>query len=221
MARLKVLVVDDHEVVRIGLTSLIGRHEGFEVVAQAATGTEAVEQAIRHQPDLVVLDVLLPDKSGIEACREIRAACPNSRVLMLTSHANDEAVFQAIMAGASGYILKQVGSNPLIDALKAVAGGASLLDPAVTTQVLDRMRQMARRSNPSQDLLNEQERKILSLIAEGKTNREIAHEIYLGERTVRNYVSNILSKLNLANRSQAAAYAVKVNLCDSGSNRQY
>lgn len=221
MARLKVLVVDDHEVVRIGLTSLIGRHEGFEVVAQAATGTEAVEQAIRHQPDLVVLDILLPDKSGIEACREIRAACPNSRVLMLTSHANDEAVFQAIMAGASGYILKQVGSNPLIDALKAVAGGASLLDPAVTTQVLDRMRQMARRSNPSQDLLNEQERKILSLIAEGKTNREIAHEIYLGERTVRNYVSNILSKLNLANRSQAAAYAVKVNLCDSGSNRQY
>ena len=123
MARLKVLVVDDHEVVRVGLTSLIGRHEGFEVVAQAATGTEAVEQAIRHQPDLVVLDVLLPDKSGIEACREIRAACPNSRVLMLTSHANDEAVFQAIMAGASGYILKQVGSNPLIDALKAVAGG--------------------------------------------------------------------------------------------------
>lgn len=220
MARLKVLVVDDHEVVRIGLTSLIGRHEGFEVVAQAATGTEAVEQAIRHQPDLVVLDVLLPDKSGIEACREIRAACPNSRVLMLTSHANDEAVFQAIMAGASGYILKQVGSNPLIDALKAVAGGASLLDPAVTTQVLDRMRQMARRSDPSQNLLNEQERKILSLIAEGKTNREIAHEIYLGERTVRNYVSNILSKLNLANRSQAAAYAVQSNLCNPRSNRQ-
>lgn len=220
MARLKVLIVDDHEVVRVGLTSLIGRHEGFEVVAQAATGTEAVEQAIRHQPDLVVLDVLLPDKSGIEACREIRAACPNSRVLMLTSHANDEAVFQAIMAGASGYILKQVGSNPLIDALKAVAGGASLLDPAVTTQVLDRMRQMARRSNPSQDLLNEQERKILSLIAEGKTNREIAHEIYLGERTVRNYVSNILSKLNLANRSQAAAYAVQSNLCHPRSDRQ-
>ena len=179
-----------------------------------------MEQAIRHQPDLVVLDVLLPDKSGIEACREIRAACPNSRVLMLTSHANDEAVFQAIMAGASGYILKQVGSNPLIDALKAVAGGASLLDPAVTTQVLDRMRQMARRSNPSQDLLNEQERKILSLIAEGKTNREIAHEIYLGERTVRNYVSNILSKLNLANRSQAAAYAVQSNLCHPRSDRQ-
>jgi DNA-binding NarL/FixJ family response regulator len=211
--QLDLLVVDDHEVVREGLAALLGRRSGFRVVAQAGTVSEAVAQAARFEPDLVVMDVRLPDGSGIEACREIRAARPETRVVMLTSYPDEEAVLSAILAGASGYLLKQIRGRDLISALEQVAGGASLLDPAVTEKVLERVR-MAARGTATDELadLTAQERKILLLVAEGKTNKEIAAEVYLSDKTVKNYVSSILSKLDLQRRTQAAAFVAKHHL---------
>ena len=206
----RLLVVDDHEVVRQGLVAMIGRRPGFQVVAEAGTAAESVELARRYQPDLVVMDVRLPDGSGIEACREIRAELPNTRVVILTSYPDEEAVFSAIVAGASGYLLKQVRGRDLVAALEAVGRGESLLDPAVTEKVLERVRRIATGGAPD-DLaqLTAQEQKILLLVAEGKTNKEIATEVFLSDKTVKNYVSSILSKLNLQRRAQAAAYLAK------------
>ena len=210
---LRVLVVDDHEVVREGLVSLLNRRDGFEVVAEAGTVAEAIEQARRFEPDIAVMDVRLPDGSGIEACREIRAERPATRVLMLTSYPDEEAVLSAIVAGASGYLLKQTRARDLVAALEAVGHGESLLDPAVTEKVLERVRRLAT-GGVADDLaaLTSQEQKILLLVAEGKTNKEIAADVFLSDKTVKNYVSSILSKLNLERRTQAAAYVAKHRL---------
>jgi len=212
------LVVDDHEVVRQGLVSMLGRREGFQVVAEAGTAADAVEMATRFQPDIVIMDVRLPDGSGIEACREIRAQVPGTRVVILTSYPDEEAVFSAIVAGASGYLLKQVRARDLVSAIEAVGRGESLLDPAVTEKVLERVRRIA--SGTEHDelaQLTQQERKILMLVAEGKTNKEIAEEIFLSDKTVKNYVSSILSKLNLQRRAQAAAYVARRGMGSGGT----
>ena len=207
---LRLLVVDDHEVVRQGLVALLDRRQGFEVVAQAGTVAEALNEARRFEPDVVIMDVRLPDGSGIEACRDIRAERPETRVVMLTSYPDEEAVLSAIIAGASGYLLKQISARDLVTAIEAVGRGDSLLDPAVTERVLQRVRAAAT-GGASDELaeLTAQERKILLLVAEGKTNKEIAAEVFLSDKTVKNYVSSILSKLNLQRRTQAAAFVAK------------
>jgi two-component system response regulator DevR len=207
---LRLLVVDDHEVVRQGLVSMLDRRAGFQVVAEAGTAAGAVEMAQRFQPDLVIMDVRLPDGSGIEACREIRSQLPATRVVILTSYPDEEAVFSAIVAGASGYLLKQIRARDLVSAIEAVGRGESLLDPAVTEKVLERVRRIASGAEHD-DLaqLTQQERKILMLVAEGKTNKEIAEDVFLSDKTVKNYVSSILSKLNLQRRAQAAAYVAR------------
>ena len=207
---LRLLVVDDHEVVRQGLVALLDRRPGFQVVAQAGSVQEAIAQARVQRPDIVVMDVRLPDGSGVEACREIRAELPETRVIMLTSFPDDEAVLSAIVAGASGYLLKQIRARDLVAALEAVGRGESLLDPAVTERVLERVRRIAKgESNDELSVLTPQEQKILMLVAEGKTNKEIATEVFLSDKTVKNYVSSILSKLNLERRAQAAAFVAK------------
>ena len=207
MDTIRVMLVDDHEVVRQGLKSLLERREHIQIVAEAGTVAEAVAGAARAQPDVIVMDVRLPDGTGIEACREIRAAQPAITVLMLTSYADDEAVYGSIIAGAAGYLLKQTRARELLSAIEAVARGESLLDPTVTSAVLTRMRDLAagRHTDPLAEL-SAQERRILGLIAEGKTNREIAGIVYLSEKTVKNYVSTILSKLGMERRAQAAAF---------------
>jgi two-component system response regulator DevR len=207
---LRLLVVDDHEVVREGLVALLDRRPGFHVVAEAGTVEESLTAARRFAPDLVVMDVRLPDGSGIEACRDIRAELPATRVVMLTSFPDDEAVFSAIVAGASGYLLKQTRARDLVAALEAVGRGESLLDPSVTEKVLARVRQIAA-GEVHDELagLTPQERKILLLVAEGMTNKEIAAEVFLSDKTVKNYVSSILAKLNLERRAQAAAFVAQ------------
>jgi two-component system response regulator DevR len=209
----RLLVVDDHEVVRQGLVALLDRRPNFQVVAEAGTVEEAIAQAHLHQPDIVIMDVRLPDGSGVEACREIRADLPDTRVVMLTSFPDDEAVLSAIVAGAAGYLLKQIRARDLVAGLEAVGRGESLLDPAVTERVLARVRQIA--SGEIHDELSgltPQERKILMLVAEGMTNKEIAAEIFLSDKTVKNYVSSILAKLNLERRAQAAAFVARNRL---------
>jgi DNA-binding NarL/FixJ family response regulator len=209
---LTVLVVDDHEVVRQGLVALLARRPEFQVVAEAGTVAEAVTAARRFHPRLVVMDVRLPDGSGVEACREIRAELPDTRVVMLTSYPDEDAVLSAIVAGASGYLLKQVRGRDLVSALEAVGRGESLLDPAVTGRVLERVRRIATGTATDElAALTAQEQKILLLVAEGKTNKEIAAEVFLSDKTVKNYVSSILSKLNLERRAQAAAYMAKLH----------
>ena len=215
--RLRLLVVDDHEVVRQGLVALLDRREGFEVVAEAGTVAEALAMAHRFEPDIVVMDVRLPDGSGVEACREIRAELPATRIVMLTSYPDEEAVLSAIVAGASGYLLKQVRARDLVSALEAVGRGESLLDPAVTEKVLDRVRRIATGAYTDElAQLTSQEQKILLLVAEGKTNKEIATEVFLSDKTVKNYVSSILSKLNLERRAQAAAFVAKRGIGQGG-----
>jgi two-component system response regulator DevR len=215
---LRLLVVDDHEVVRQGLVALLDRRPGFQVVAQAGTVEESIAQARLHQPDIVVMDVRLPDGSGVEACREIRAELPATRVIMLTSFPDDEAVLSAIVAGASGYLLKQIRARDLVAALEAVGRGESLLDPAVTERVLERVRRIATgQVDDELSVLTPQERKILMLVAEGKTNKEIAADVFLSDKTVKNYVSSILSKLNLERRAQAAAFVARRGADRGGS----
>ena len=209
--QLSLLVVDDHEVVRQGLVSLLSRRPRFHVVAEAGTVAEAIDAARKFQPELVIMDVRLPDGSGVEACRQIREEFPDTRVVMLTSYPDEDAVLSAIVAGASGYLLKQVRARDLVSALEAVARGESLLDPAVTGRVLERVRRIATGDQPDEMAqLTPQEQKILLLVAEGKTNKEIAGEVFLSDKTVKNYVSSILAKLNLERRAQAAAYMAKV-----------
>lgn len=215
---LSLLIVDDHEVVRHGLAALLGRRPEFHVVAEAGTVAEAVKAARRFRPNLVVMDVRLPDGSGVEACREIRAEMPDTRVVMLTSYPDEDAVLSAIIAGASGYLLKQVRARDLVAALEAVGRGESLLDPAVTGRVLERIRRIATGDQPDElAQLTSQEQKILLLVAEGKTNKQIAAEVFLSDKTVKNYVSSILAKLNLERRAQAAAYMAHIHGTDAGS----
>lgn len=207
--RIKVLIVDDHEVVRLGLSTLLSRQQELEVVGEAGTAKEAVDKARALAPDVVIMDIRMPDKNGIEACREIRETDPKIKVIMLTSYADEDALFASILAGASGYVLKEIGCRSLVEGIITVGRGGSLLDPGVTGKVLDKVRTLARGLTAAHDKLNEQEKKVLALIGEGKTNREIAAELHLSEKTVRNYVSSILAKLNLSNRAQAAAFIAR------------
>ncbi|HEV2249352.1 MAG TPA: response regulator transcription factor [Candidatus Limnocylindria bacterium] len=205
---IRVLICDDHEVVREGLRGLIGRQAAMSVVGEAGTVAEAIAAAGRAKPDVVIMDVRLPDGSGVEACRAIREARPETKVVMLTSYADDEALFASIIAGASGYLLKQTRGQAVVDAITAVAAGRSLLDPDVTGKVLERLRE-SRAEDPALASLTEQERKVLAGLADGKTNREIGEVLFLSEKTVKNYVSRILDKLGLARRAEAAAYMAK------------
>ena len=210
------MLVDDHEVVRLGLKALIERQPSMEVVAEASTAPEAVAKSLAFRPDVIVMDIRMTGGSGIDACREITASQPEVKVIMLTSYADDEMLFAAIQAGAAGYVLKQGGGQDVIRALEAVAQGHSLLDPTLTERVFKEVRRAARAQDVSAfSSLTEQERRVLALVADGKTNREIAQDLHLGEGTIRNYVSNILGKLGVANRAEAAAYATKHNLRDS------
>ena len=215
---LRLLVVDDHEVVRQGLVALLDRRADFQVVAEAGTVAEAIESARRMQPDIVIMDVRLPDGSGVEACREIRAERPATRVVILTSYPDEDAVLSAIVAGASGYLLKQIRARDLVTALQTLGRGESLLDPAVTEKVLERVRRIATGAYTDEMAqLTQQEQKILARVAEGKTNKEIAADVFLSDKTVKNYVSSILSKLNLERRAQAAAFVAKHRIPGSGS----
>ncbi|RPJ45743.1 MAG: DNA-binding response regulator [Chloroflexi bacterium] len=213
MAKQRILLVDDHEVVRLGLKALLEHHSQFEVVGEASTAKEALEQVAHLRPEIVLMDIRLPGTSGIEACEEIIKQNPDTRVVMLTSYAEDEMLFSAIRAGASGYILKQIGGEDLVRALESVGRGESMLDPAVTQRVFQEVRRAVKEEEASAFVnLSQQERHVLLLVSEGKTNREIAKALFLGEGTVRNYVSSILSKLGVSNRAEAAAYAVEHNL---------
>jgi two-component system, NarL family, response regulator DevR len=213
MTRQRIILVDDHEVVRLGLKALIDRRPDMEVVAEADSAGEAVTKTLAFHPDLVVMDIRLGGGSGIDACREIMAQAPATKVIMLTSYAEDEVLFAAIRAGAAGYVLKQAGGQDLLRALEAVGHGQALLDPALTERVFAQVRRAARdQESTAFSMLSDQEQRVLALVAEGKTNREIALALHLGEGTVRNYVSNILAKLGVANRAEAATYATKHNL---------
>jgi two-component system response regulator DevR len=212
---LRILLVDDHEVVRVGVRSLIERQPGMEVVGEASTVREAVSQSEQLAPDVVVLDVRLPGGDGLDACRQIKAQRPETRIIVLTSFPDDEVLFDAIACGADGYVLKQIGSHELIRALQRVGRGESLLDPSVTDRVFAKMREMRRQERADAFAsLTEQEMQILAHVAEGETNKEIGIALQLSEKTVRNYISIILSKLDLNSRAQAAAYAARHRIED-------
>ena len=207
---LSVMLVDDHEVVRQGLRALLSAEDDIEVVAEAANGAQAVEMARIHHPRVVVMDVRMPDMNGVEACREIRDLEQDTQVIMLTSFSDDEALFNSIMAGAAGFVLKQIRGHDLVDAIRKVGGGRSLLDPEVTRRVLERLRKSKYEDkDPKLARLTDQEEKILEMVAEGLTNRQIAGKIYLSDKTVKNYVSNILQKLEVARRAEAASYLAR------------
>lgn len=206
---MRIVVVDDHEIVRQGLKALLEAEDDFSVVGEAGSVVEAVRRVGYESPDVVVMDVRLPDGSGVEACREIRSRWPSVKVLMLTSYADEEALMSAIVAGASGYVLKRIDSHDLVTNLRRVAAGESLLDGEMT----DRLFRKLRGDEPDDPLLarlTPQERKILDHIAEGLTNREISEQMFLAEKTVKNYVSNLLAKLEMSRRSEAAAYAARL-----------
>lgn len=207
---IRVILVDDHEVVRLGLLTLLEDLPWVRVVAEAGSGEEAVQAVAQYQPDVVVMDIRMNGSSGLEACQRITRQWPDTKVVMLTSYMDDELIFQAIQAGASGYVLKQVGNESLIEALGAVRRGEALLDPSVTRRVLKRMRETEseREAAVFRDL-SDREMEVLALVAEGKSNGEIALDLSLSENTVRNHVSTILSKLGLTNRIEAATYAVR------------
>jgi len=215
MTRQRIMIVDDHEVVRLGLRSLLDRHPDFEVVAEAANGKDALEKMSSYQPTVVVLDIRMPGMNGVETCQKLIEQYPDTKVIMLTSYAEDDLLFAAIRAGAVGYVLKQIGSDDLVRAIETVGRGEALLDPSLTQKVFEQVRAAQRKEEASafSDLTN-QEMQVLHLVSEGHTNREIAEALYLGEGTVRNYVSNILGKLGVSNRAEAAAYAVQHNLKD-------
>lgn len=211
----RILIADDHAVVRAGLRALLERQGHFRIVAEASTGEEAITRAQEHHPDVAVLDIRMPGVSGIEACRRIVETVPDCRVIMLTSYAEDELLFTAIQAGASGYLLKRIGDNELVQAVERVSRGEGMLDPAMTSTVFSEMR----KANQAQHAaafadLTAQELSVLALVAQGLTNRQIAVKLYLGEGTVRNYVSSVLAKIGVSNRAEAAAYAVKHNISE-------
>jgi two-component system, NarL family, response regulator DevR len=209
----RILVADDHAVVRAGLRALLEHHENFQVVGEASTGEEAIVRAIESHPDIAVLDIRMPGLSGIEACRQIVEKVEGCKVIMLTSYAEDELLFAAIRAGASGYVLKRIGDNDLVRAVERVSRGESMLDPAMTATVFAEMRKANEaQQNTAFAALTSQELAVLALVVHGLTNRQIAVNLFLGEGTVRNYVSSVLGKIGAANRAEAAAYAVKHNI---------
>lgn len=207
---IRVFLLDDHEVVRRGIADLLSLEDDMEVVGEAGSATDALHRIPAARPDVAVLDVRLPDGTGIEVCRDARALLPDLKCLMLTSYADDEALFDAIMAGAAGYVLKDIKGNDLVEAVRSVASGRSLLDPRATQRVLERLRSGAR-SESKVEQLNEQERRILVLIGEGMTNRQIGESMHLAEKTVKNYVSSLLAKLGMERRTQVAAYAARLD----------
>ena len=208
--KLRILLVDDHEVVRLGLRALLSRYPQFEVVAEAGDADEALFQTLAHEPDVVVMDIRLPGKSGVEATEEIMQHRPDTKVVMLTSYAEDDVLIDAIAAGASGYVLKQIGGDDLVRALITVGRGESMLDPAVTQKVFAQVRSSARQADDEFfSPLTDQELAILKLVTDGLTNKEIARRVFLSEKTVRNYVSSILGKLEVTSRAEAAVFAVR------------
>jgi two-component system response regulator DevR len=206
----RVFLVDDHEVVRRGVRDLLEAEDDLEVVGEAGTGEEAISRVGSAQPDVAVVDLRLPDMDGIEVCRELRSRHPELHCLILTSFADDEALIDAVMAGASGYVLKQIKGNEIVESVRRVADGQSLLDPQTTQRVLERMRNG---TEEEQQLgqLTPQERRIFDLIGEGRSNRQIADEMFLAEKTVKNYVSNLLMKMGMARRTEVAAYAARLD----------
>ncbi len=206
----RVFLLDDHEVVRRGLAEIIGGEEGFEVVGQAASSHDALAQVADSKPDVAVLDVRLPDGDGVEVCREIRSMLPDCRCLILTAFGDDSALFAAIIAGASGFLLKTAPADEMIDAIRTVGNGGSLLDPAVVERVFERVREPIEKKDDPLAGLTPQERRIFDLIAGGLTNREIAEQMFLAEKTVKNYVSNLLAKLGMSRRVQAALLAYEL-----------
>jgi len=205
---LRVFLLDDHEVVRRGIRDLLDSEDDLEVVGEASTAEEALRRVPPVRPDVAVLDVRLPDGNGVEVCRELRSRNPELHCLMLTSFSDDEALFDAIMAGAAGYVLKQIRGTDLVDAVRRVGTGQSLLDPALTARVLERLR--GHTDDEGLERLTDQERRILDLLAEGLSNREIGDRMYLAEKTVKNYVSNLLSKMGMHRRTEAAVYAARL-----------
>jgi len=203
------MLVDDHEVVRLGLRALFGQTGEIDVVAEAGNVADAVKRAAQHRPDVVLMDLRLPDGTGVDACREILAANPATRVLFLTSHSDEEAVLSTILAGAAGYLLKEAGSQMLVSAIQLVYGGQSILDPGVTKLVLNRMSAVAGKAATTKatakDALSPQEQRILALVVEGRTNKEIAKALGLSDKTVKNYLSNAFQKLHVGRRAHAAA----------------
>ncbi|SEO83382.1 response regulator [Trujillonella endophytica] len=213
---IRVFLLDDHEIVRRGVADLLQSDPGLAVVGEAKTAAEAVARIPALRPDVAILDVRLPDGDGVSVCRDVRSLLPELRVIMLTSYSDDEALFEAIMAGASGYLLKQILGQDLVAAVRTVAAGGSLLDPTATTAVLERMRRSAEPTGPLAKL-SEQERTVLQLIGEGLTNRQIGERMFLAEKTVKNYVSHLLAKLGLERRTQAAVLATELRGSGSGS----
>ncbi len=218
MGHIRVFLLDDHEIVRRGLADLIGLQSDLEVVGEAGTAADAITRITASQPDVAVLDVRLPDGNGVEVCREVRSLFPNIHVLMLTSYTDDEALFNAIMAGASGYVLKEIRGTDLIAAIRQVAAGNSLLDPNVTERVLERLRN-GNTKNSELSGLTEQEKTILTLIGEGMTNRQIGEKMHLAEKTIKNYVSGLLAKLGMERRTQAAAYIARLETNMESGNK--
>jgi DNA-binding NarL/FixJ family response regulator len=206
---IRVFLVDDHEVVRRGVAALLDSEDDIEVIGEAGTAESAIARIPALKPDVAVLDVRLPDGNGVDVCREVRSKVPGLACLMLTSYTDDEALFNAVMAGAAGYVLKQIHGSDLVGAVRTVASGQSLLDPQTTASMLQRLRDRAARQDPLA-ALSEQERTILDLIGEGLTNRQIGERMFLAEKTVKNYVSNLLSKLNMQRRTQAAALSARL-----------
>lgn len=214
---IRIFLLDDHEIVRRGLRELFEAEDDLEVVGEAGTAEEAMLRVPSTRPDVAVLDVRLPDASGIEVCRDLRARSTELRCLMLTSFADDDALFSAILAGASGYLLKQIRGNELVTAVRRVAEGQSLIDPGLTAKVLDRLR--GKDEDPRLAKLSEQERRVLELIAEGMTNRQIGAELFLAEKTVKNYVSSLLGKMGFSRRTEAAVYATRSRQSHTGLDR--
>ena len=210
MEKIRVFLLDDHEVVRVGVRELLESDGDVEVVGEASTAAEALVRVPAVRPDVAVLDVRLPDGDGVTVCRELRSQFPELACLMLTSFADDEALFDAVIAGAAGYVLKQVKGNDILDSVRRVAAGQSLLDPATTARMMQRLRDQVERPDPLEGL-TEQERRVLALIGEGLTNRQIGERMFLAEKTVKNYVSNLLTKLGMERRTQAAAFVARID----------
>lgn len=216
---IRVFLVDDHDVVRRGVAAFLEAEGDIEVVGEASTAADAIARIPAVRPDVAVLDVRLPDGSGVEVCREVRSRLPELACLMLTSYSDDEALYQAVMAGAAGYVLKQIHGSDLVGAVRTVATGQSLLDPRSTARMLQRLRERQEKKDPLKGL-TEQERHILELIGEGLTNRQIGERMFLAEKTVKNYISNLFAKLGMSRRTQAAALAAQLK-ADAAKPRSF
>lgn len=212
MEKLRLCIIDSHEIFRLGLRFLLAEHQYLEILAEAGSKAEGIEMAVSERPDIIIMDVKLSDGSGIDACRHFKVSLPEIKIIMLSTDPKDEVIFASILAGANGFLLKDIKGEDLIKAIKTVGQGESLLDPSITKKVLEHMKNSALEPSSTLDLLNQQEKKILVLIAEGKTNKEIAGRLLLSDKTIKNYVSNILNKLSFNNRAEAAAYAVRNKL---------